>query len=75
MSTSHAQLWQVIFGTSGFAGEIGPTQSPSNALSAVALEDALVSRVGSDLPTGTFVLGGEGGSVLVDGAGPSSHGG
>ena len=58
----------VDFGIPGFAGEVGPTQSTSNALSAVAFEDALVSQVGSALPTVTFVPGGEGGSVLVDGA-------
>ena len=60
------------FGTPGFAGEAGSTQLPSNVLSAVAFEGALVSRVGSTLPTGTVVPGG---SVLVDDAGPSSHGG
>ena len=57
----------------GFAGEVGPTQLTSNELSAMAFEVALVSRVRSALPPGTSVLGGEGGSVLVDGAGPSSH--
>ena len=31
------------FGTPGFAGEISSSQSPSNALSAVAFEDTLVS--------------------------------
>ena len=46
------------FGTPGFAGEVGHTQSTSNVLSVVAFEDALVSRVGSALPTGTFVPGG-----------------
>ena len=40
----------------------------------MAFEDALVSRVGSSLAPGTSVLGGEGRSVLVDGAGPSSKG-
>ena len=63
------------FGAPGFTGEVGPTQSTLDALSAVAFEDALVSRVGSALPSGTSVPVGEGGSVLVDGAGPSSHGG
>ena len=61
------------FGSPGFTGEAGSSQSTSNALSAVALEDALVSRVGSSLTPGTTVPGGEGGSVLMDGAGPSSH--
>ena len=63
------------FGALGFAGEVGPSQSTSNALSVVAFEDALVSGVRSALPPGTSVPGGEGGSVLVDGAGPSSQGG
>ena len=57
------------FGPPGFAGEASSSQSPSNALSAVAFEEALVSRVGS------FVPGGERGFVLVDGEGPSSQGG
>ena len=63
------------FGAPGFTGEVGSSQSSSNALSAVAFEDALVSRVGSSLAPGTSVPGGERGSVLVDGAGPSSQGG
>ena len=63
------------FGSPGFAGEVGSSQSTSNALSAVAFEDALVSRVGSSLAPGTTIPGGEGGSVLVGGAGPSSQGG
>ena len=41
----------------------------------MAFEDALVSRVGSSLPPGVFVPGGEKGLVLVDGEGPSSQGG
>ena len=61
-------------GSPGFTGEAGSSQSTSNALSAVAFEHALVSRVGSSLAPGTTVLEGEGGSVL-DGAGPSSQGG
>ena len=63
------------FGSPGFAGETGSSQSTSNALSAVAFEDALVSRVGSSLPPGAFVPGGERGFVLMDGEGPSSQGG
>ena len=63
------------FGSPDFTGEVGPSQSALNALSAVAFEDALVSRVGSSLAPGTTVPGGERGSVLVDGAGPSSQGG
>ena len=54
------------FGTPGFAGEAGSAQSPSNVLSAVAFEDALVSRDRPALPSGASVLGGEGESVLVD---------
>ena len=75
MSARPAQLRQVVLEHLASLGEAGSTQSPSNALSAVAFEGALVSRVRSSLPTGTVVPGGEGGSVLVDGAGPSSHGG
>ena len=63
------------FGIPGFAGETSSSQSPLNALSAVAFEDALVSRVGSSLPSCAFILGGEGGFVLVDGGGPYSQGG
>ena len=62
-------------GIPGFAGEIGSSQSTSNALSAVAFEDALVSRVGSSLAPGTSVPGGEREFVLVDGERPSSQGG
>ena len=62
------------YGTPGFAGEVGPTQSTLNALSAMAFEDTLVPRVGSALPTSTFVPGGERGSVMVDDAGRSSRG-
>ena len=60
------------FGAPGVAGEVGSLQSSLNALPAVAFEDALVSRVGSSLAPGASVPGGERGSVLVDGAGPSS---
>ena len=63
------------FGSTGFAGEAGSSQLTSTALSAVAFEDALVSRVGSSLAPITAVPGGEKGSVLVDGGGPSSLGG
>ena len=63
------------FGSLGFSGAAGSSQSTSNALSAVAFEDALVSRVGSALVPSTAIPGGEGGSVLVDGAVPSSQGG
>ena len=47
-------------------------QSSSHGLPAVACADALVSRVGSSLATGTVVPVDAGGSVFVDGAGPSS---
>ena len=46
-----------------------------NALSAVAFENALVSLVGSSLPSGALVPGSKGRFVLVDGEGPSSQGG
>ena len=59
------------FGAPGFTGEVGSSQSSSNALPAVAFEDALVSRVGSSLAPGASVPGGERVSVLVDGEGPS----
>ena len=62
-------------GKPGLSGETSSSQSTSNTLSAVAFEDGLVSRVGSSLPPGAFVPGGEGGFVLVDGEGPSSQGG
>ena len=58
------------FGAPGVAGEVGSSQ-----LSIVAFEDALVPRVGSFLTPSVSVPGGEGGSVLVDGMGPSSPGG
>ena len=63
------------FGTLGFAEEVSSSQSTSNALSAVAFEGPLVSRVRSSLPSGALVLEGERGYVLVDGEGPSSQGG
>ena len=63
------------FGSPGFAGEVGSSQSPSNALSAVAFEDALVPQVRFSLPPGASVPEGEGGFVLVDGEEPPSQGG
>ena len=62
-------------GSPGFAGEAGPTRLPSNALPTVAFEDALVPRIRFSFPSSAPVPGGAGGSVLVDGAGPSSLGG
>ena len=63
------------FGTPGFAREVGSSQLTSNALSAVAFEDALISRVGSSLAPGTTVPGGEREFVLVNVERPSSQGG
>ena len=60
------------FGAPGFAGEVASSQSSSNALPAVAFEDALVSRVGSSFVPGASLPGSERGSVLVDGGEPSS---
>ena len=59
----------------GFARVAGSSRSSSDALSAVASEDALVSRVKPSLSSGGFATGGETGSVLVDGEGPSLGGG
>ena len=63
------------FGSPGFTGETGSSQSTSIVLTAVAFEDALVSRVGSSLIPDAYVPGGERGFVLMDGEGPSSQGG
>ena len=62
-------------GTPGFPGEIFSSQSPLNALSAVAFEDALVSR--ADPPSLPVPLYREVREdfVLVDGEKPSSQGG
>ena len=62
------------FGSPGIAGEVGSSQSTSNALSAVAFEDALVPRVRFSLPPGALVPGGEEEFVL-DGEVSSSQGG
>ena len=43
------------FGSVGFGGETGSSQSTSNALSAVAFEDTLVPRVGFSLLSGALV--------------------
>ena len=63
------------FGSPGFAGEAGSSQSSSNALSAVAFEDALVPRVRSSFHSSAPVPGCERRFVLVDGEVPSSQGG
>ena len=56
------------FWAPGFAGEASSGHLSSHAHSAVAFDGALVS-----LTTGAIVPGGAGGSVLVDGTGPSSR--
>ena len=55
----------------GFARAPGSSRSSSDALFAVAAEDALVPRVRPSLASGGFAGGSETGSVLVDGEGPS----
>ena len=59
----------------GFARAPGSSRSSSDALLAVASEDALVPRVRPSLASGGFAGGSETGSVLVDGEGPSLDGG
>ena len=59
----------------GFARAPGPSRLSSDALFAVATEDALVPRVRPSLASGGFAGGSETGSVLVDGEGPSVDGG
>ena len=59
----------------GFARAPGSSRSSSDALFAVAAEDALVPRVRPSLASGGFAGGSETGSVLVDGEGPSVDGG
>ena len=59
----------------GFAREAGSSRSSSDALLAVAPEDALVPRVRPSLSSGGFARGSEMGSVLVDDEGPSLDGG
>ena len=59
----------------GFARAPGSSRSSSDALIAVAAEDALVPRVRPSLTSGGFAGGSETGSVLVDGEGPSVNGG
>ena len=53
----------------GFARAAGPSRSPSDVLSAVASQGALVPRVRPSLSSGAFATGSETGSVLVDGEG------
>ena len=59
----------------GFARAAGPSRSPSDALSAVASQGALVPRVRPSLSSGAFATGNETGPVLVDGEGSSFDGG
>ena len=59
----------------GFTQVAGSSWSPSDALSAVASEGALVPRVRPSLSSGAFAAGSETGSVLVDGEEPSFDGG
>ena len=59
----------------GFARAPGSSRSSSDALIAVAAEDALVPRVRPSVASGGFAGGSETGSVLVDGEGPSVDGG
>ena len=53
----------------GFAGAVGTSRSSSDALLAVASEDAVVPRVRPSLASGDFAGGSETGSVLVGGEG------
>ena len=62
-------------GSPGIAGAVGSSRSSSDALLAVASEDALVPRVRPSLSSGGFAGGSETGSVLVDGKGSPVNGG
>ena len=62
-------------GSPGFAGVVGSSRSSSDALLAVASEDAVVPRVRHSLASGGFAGGSETGSVLVDGEGSPVDGG
>ena len=59
----------------GIAGAVGSSRSSSDALLAVASEDALVPRVRPSLASGGFAGGSETGPVLVDGEGSPVSGG
>ena len=59
----------------GIAGTVGSSRSSSDALLAVASEDAVVPRVRPSLASGGFAGGSETGSVLVDGEGSPVDGG
>ena len=62
-------------GSPGIAGAVGSSRSSSDALLAVAPEDAVVPRVRPSLASGGFAGGSETGSVLVDGEGSPVNGG
>ena len=59
----------------GIAGAVGSSRSSSDALLAVASEDAVVPQVRPSLASGGFAGGSEMGSVLVDGEGSPVDGG
>ena len=59
----------------GIAGAVGSSRSSSDALFAVASEDALVPRVRPSFASGGFAGGSETGPVLVDGEGSPVSGG
>ena len=59
----------------GFAGAVGSSRSSSDALLAVASEDAVVPRVRPSLASSGFAGGSETESVLVDGEGSPVDGG
>ena len=59
----------------GIAGAVGSSRSSSDALLAVASEDALVPRVRPSPASGGFAGGSETGPVLVDGEGSPVSGG
>ena len=58
----------------GFARAAGSSRSPSDMLSTVASQGALVPRVRPSLSSGAIAPGSETGSVLVDGEEPSFDG-
>ena len=62
-------------GSPGIAGAVGSSRSSSDALLAVASEDAVVPRVRPSLASGGFAGGSETGSVLMDGEGSPVDGG
>ena len=62
-------------GSPGIAGAVGSSRSSSDALLAVASEDAVVPQVRPSLASGGFAGGSETGSVLVDGEGSPVDGG